>query len=91
MENPEILLSDLMATDAWIRTLSRRLVTNHNDAEDVAQDAWVRTLTARPSLQRGSQLWLFKVVRNLVVSQQRSITRRNQRERAVFRRVGTCS
>ena len=45
MNIPEVVLEDLIATDAWIRALARGLVVDNEEAKDVAQDAWVRALS----------------------------------------------
>ncbi|MBN2491108.1 MAG: sigma-70 family RNA polymerase sigma factor [Planctomycetes bacterium] len=85
MENPEILLSDLVATDAWIRTLARHLVRTDEDAQDVAQEAWVRYLAHRPHQRGPVRRWLTTVLRNLAVSRRRADSHRIEREQAAAR------
>jgi len=85
MENPEIILTDLTATDAWIKALARHLVSAEDDAEDVAQDAWVRALASPPRRAAAFKTWMREVARNLAVSVHRSSTRRGERERKAAR------
>jgi len=85
MTNPEILLADLEATDAWIRALARRLVRNEDDAEDVAQDAWVRLLSRRPDRRRPVRRWMTTIIRNLAIGRHRSEVNRRGREKDVAR------
>jgi RNA polymerase sigma-70 factor (ECF subfamily) len=85
MNNPEVLLEDLLATDAWIRALARHLVADDEDAKDVAQDAWLKALTHRPDKRGPIHRWMGKVVRNLVINRRSSDVRRTERERRVAR------
>lgn len=85
MTNPEILLADLEATDAWIRALARRLVRNEDDADDVAQDAWIRLLSQRLDRCRPIQRWMTMIIRNLAIGRHRSESSRITREQRVAR------
>lgn len=72
-------IETLLAEDAWIRRMAKRLVTDPNLADDLAQDAWVVALgsSSAGSLARP---WLGGVLRNLVRSRLRSRRRRARRE-----------
>ena len=85
MTNPEIILADLEATDAWIRALARRLVRNEDDADDVAQDAWVRLLSQRMDRRRPIRRWMTTIIRNLAIGRHRSDSSRITREQRVAR------
>src|SRR4051812_1614535 len=44
----------------------RRLVIDHDDANDVAQNAWIKAWNALPSFKAESQLytWLYRIAAN---------------------------
>ncbi|MBN2492289.1 MAG: sigma-70 family RNA polymerase sigma factor [Planctomycetes bacterium] len=82
MKNPDFPLHELLAHDAWIRALARRLVHDEPTAEDVAQDTWVAALEHPPSRPGSVRAWLARIVRNLVRMGRRSAARSAQREKA---------
>jgi len=82
MENPEVILSDLLASDAWIRMLARHLVADRNDAEDAVQDAWVAALQNPPRRPGAARSWFVKVIRRTAWTRRRSDDRRKRREQA---------
>jgi RNA polymerase sigma-70 factor (ECF subfamily) len=85
MDDPEAILSDLLASDAWIRSLAAQLVANPDDAQDAAQDAWVAALQEPPHRRGALRAWLGRVVRNLVWMRRRTDAHRKEREEAAAR------
>jgi len=83
MEDPKNILNELLANDAWIRSLARHLVTSHSDAEDVAQDAWVAALRNPPHKPGAIPGWLTRVVRRIAWTRQHTEDQRRQREQTV--------
>ncbi|QDV05891.1 ECF RNA polymerase sigma factor SigW [Planctomycetes bacterium Poly30] len=69
----------------WVRRLAERLVSSHDEAQDVVQEAWVKASTAAPAEGVPERPWLARVVRNLVHDRTRARTRREDRERDVAR------
>jgi len=88
MKDPDVLLKDLLAHDAWIRALARKLVADDHAAEDVAQDTWVQALRKPPSRSGSFQAWTRRVVQNLAFRRWRSDASRRQREEAVAKPEG---
>ncbi len=88
---PAIDLEALLAQDAWIRRLARRLVADRSAAEDLAQEAWVTALAARDEGARARALrpWMGGIVRNLWRDLARGGARRERRERAAARPEST--
>jgi len=80
MDDPETILNALLANDAWIRSLARRLVGDQADADDVAQDAWVAALRNPPERIGSVAGWIGTVVRRIARSMQRDQIRRRERE-----------
>ena len=80
MENPEVILNELLANDASVRLLARHLVAGHADADDVVQDAWVAALRNPPRQQGTVSSWFSKVVRRIAWSQRESQDRRRRTE-----------
>jgi len=85
MRNPEFVLEELLAHDAWVRSLAARLVADPDGGEDVAQDAWVAALENPPRRRSGVRSWLRRVVRSRVVTHRRSRRRRIEREHRAAR------
>lgn len=81
MNDRDPLLHELMAHDAWVRALARRLVADAHEADDVAQQAWVEALGAPPPQLPRARAWLRSVVRNAARMRGRTDARRLQRER----------
>lgn len=78
-------VTDLLAHDAWIRAIARRLVADPASADDVAQRAWMAALEQSGTERPVGRAWLRRVVGNLVRMDRRADERRRQRERAVAR------
>lgn len=81
MRNPEFVLNELLAHDAWVRSLATHLAADLHDGEDIVQDAWVAALENPPSRIRSGRSWLGSVVRNLARLRRRSAEHRDRRER----------
>ncbi len=79
------VVRDLLANDAWVRALARRLVQDEHAAEDIVQDAWVAALQHPPGRTGSFRAWLERVVRNLALTRSRSAGRRTERESAAAR------
>ncbi len=73
---------DLRAHDRFVRRLAQRLVTNADDADDVAQDAWVVALTREWPKTAAFGAWLAGIARNV------SWHRHRDRARAAARAHG---
>ena len=80
MDNPDAILSNLMANDAWVRALAQQLVTDHHAAEDAVQDAWVAALSNPPRKGGSVRSWLGRVVRNFVGLRRQADENRRNRE-----------
>ena len=79
-------LEDELAHHAeFIRVLTRRLVTDTDRADDVAQQTCLAALQARPVPGRGLKSWLGRAARHLAVRRHREETRRRSREALVAR------
>ncbi|MEM6672909.1 MAG: hypothetical protein AAF726_08690 [Planctomycetota bacterium] len=74
--DPEFLL----AQDAWLKRLARRLIRDPDLADDVAQDAWVAGLE-KERTDRASRGWLAGVLRNRERATYRAESRRRELER----------
>jgi RNA polymerase sigma-70 factor (ECF subfamily) len=85
MNNQTATLEDLLANDAWIRALARRLVADEHAAEDLVQEAWLRALEGPRDRLRRPRAWLGGVVRNLARRRNRSLTRQREHERRAAR------
>ena len=85
MEEPELVLHDLLDSDAWIRALAPQLVTDPNDAEDIVQEAWVAALQNPPERSSSIRSWLARVVRRIAGARRRSDEQRKRREQVVAR------
>ena len=75
-------LQALLEQTSWIQALARRLVTDPNLAEDLAQDTWVDALERTPDGGRPLRGWLATVMRNNLGKRRRSEANRAARERA---------
>ena len=82
MNNPDFLLKNLLANDAWIRALARRLVADEHAADDLVQDAWIAAITKPHRKSIPLRSWLGRVVRNLGAMRHRSDANRRLREQA---------
>ncbi|HEV2425331.1 MAG TPA: RNA polymerase sigma factor [Terriglobia bacterium] len=62
------------------------VVRNHADAEDVAQEAFVRAHQHRAGLRDPGHFkaWLIRTTWRLAIDRQRSVTRRDRRERTAY-------
>ena len=91
MNNTDTWIDMLLAHDAWIRGLARRLVADEHTADDLAQDAWVEAMESPPPRAGSLRGWLGQVVRNLALMHRRSGQRRQARETAAARTESTPS
>jgi RNA polymerase sigma-70 factor (ECF subfamily) len=79
MPNPATL-TELFAAHAGPLVLYARQRLDRSLAEEVVQEAFVRLMSQRME-PRNAKAWLYRTVRNEAISQHRSRTRREQRER----------
>ena len=91
MKSPDYILQDLLAHDAWIRALARRLVSEEHEAEDLAQDTWVVALVKQPRKSIPLRSWLGRVVRNIRAMRHREDAHRKQRELAASKSESSLS
>jgi RNA polymerase sigma-70 factor, ECF subfamily len=65
--------SEALEHQESLRTLSRRLVQNRSEADDLVQDAYVRALRSADGFTPGTNLraWLQTILRNLVKNRHR--------------------
>ncbi len=75
---------ELLAHADWVRMLSRALLSDPNEADDVAQDAWVAALKRPPTAGDGLRAWWARVVQSSASNRRRSEERR-KRARALSR------
>ncbi len=76
-------LGALLAEQAFVRRLARSLVTNADDADDVAQLTWMQALR-HPLRQRASaRAFLGQVTRHVASNFRRGDARRRRQEQAV--------
>ncbi len=71
---------ELLAHADWVRMLSRALLSDPNEADDVAQDAWVAALKRPPTAGDGLRAWWARVVQSSASNRRRSEQRRKDRE-----------
>jgi len=88
MSPPDIPIEDLLAHDAWIRALVRRLLRDEHAVDDAVQDTWMRALERRPRVGGRFRFWLRRVARNAALVRRRDEARRDRRERACAREEG---
>ena len=81
MKKPATPLEDLLANDAWIRSLARHLVSDEHAAEDLVQDTWLVALEREQERPNRVRAWLGGVLRNLAGKRNRDLARRNEHER----------
>jgi RNA polymerase sigma factor (sigma-70 family) len=74
---------ELLSHADWVRRLSRALLSDANEAEDVAQDAWVAALRRPPTAGDGLRGWWARVVRSTASNHRRSESRRTEREQRI--------
>lgn len=77
---------EILPHSGWIRTLTRRLLVDPNQADDVAQRALLAALENPPQRGAHPRAWLTVIARNLVRQDARSRKRRSERERKSARR-----
>jgi RNA polymerase sigma factor (sigma-70 family) len=70
----------LMTELAWTRRLARGLVSDRDEADDLAQDTIAAAIDRPPEERDGLRPWLATVARNLLSDRRRSGTRRARRE-----------
>ncbi len=85
MKDPNRLLEDLLAHDAWIRSLASRLVRDEHAAQDVVQDAWMEALEKPPRKPGPLRSWMRRVVRSFALMRHRTDAHRRQREERAAR------
>ena len=73
----------LLAHAGWVRALSRSLLRDPNQADDVEQETWVAALEYTGSTVRDDRAWLGGVFRNVVRQARRTGSRRQRRESEV--------
>jgi RNA polymerase sigma factor (sigma-70 family) len=73
-------IEHLLQETSWIRRLSRSLVADASQADDLAQETWVRALEHPPRVGESLRAWIATVMRNLVRERRRSEGRRTARE-----------
>ncbi|MFH2001631.1 MAG: sigma-70 family RNA polymerase sigma factor, partial [Planctomycetota bacterium] len=71
---------DLSQYDEFLHRISRRLVFDEHNAEDLCQEAWVALLEKVPAAQLSLYAWLAGTVRNLSRMFYRTERRRRERE-----------
>ncbi len=76
---------DLLAHAEFVRRLARRLASDDDAAEDVAQDAWLAALESPPRRTGALRAWLGRVTHSLALKRKRDEWRRSRRERASAR------
>jgi RNA polymerase sigma-70 factor (ECF subfamily) len=79
---PRPELTALLAETRWVRRLAGTLVADPHDADDLAQDACLVALARPPAGAANLRAWLRTVMRNLLLQQERSASRRQRRETA---------
>jgi RNA polymerase sigma factor (sigma-70 family) len=82
MDSSDPILTDLLAHEAWVKALARRLVADTDDADDLAQDALMAALEHPPRGLRRLRSWLGGVVRNLAARRRRDRAARRRGEAA---------
>lgn len=75
---PEALLENL----AWVRRLSRSLVSDGNVGDDLAQETWLSALETPPPADRPLRAWLGRVAHNAALQRARRESIRSRHERA---------
>ena len=81
---PTPQIEALLRQREWLRAIARCLVDDENDVDDVEQRTWLAALRS-PRQVVASRAWLRRVVRNAVVDEHRSASRRLVRETAAAR------
>lgn len=75
----------LLAHVEWVRALARRIASDADSAEDLAQEALVVALRGGPREPARFRSWIATVLRNLVRQERRGGGRREEREARVAR------
>ena len=83
MQPTPITAQDLLAHEAFVRSLARSLVAHEEDVRDLVQETWVRALSSRAHKLANPRAWLARVVRNLASDQHRRTANRRAHEGAV--------
>lgn len=80
---PEI--SSLLRHEGFVRALSRSLVRDGHDADDIEQDAWLAALRHPPADTDNADRWFARVVRNVASMRARGRARRDAHESVAAR------
>jgi len=70
----------LLAHKDFVHRLARRLVSDENQADDIAQQTWVAALENPPSITKSLRSWLSTVTRNFSRIAYRRDSKRRERE-----------
>jgi RNA polymerase sigma factor (sigma-70 family) len=73
-------IDELLAHREWLTRLARRLVADHETADDIVQETWLAALRRPPRRLRRVRAWLATVARNVVRDRGRSEATRRRRE-----------
>jgi RNA polymerase sigma-70 factor (ECF subfamily) len=76
----------LLAHRAWVRALSRSIVTDPGRADDVEQATWLTALRRPPADATGLRAWFARVVHSRARDASRDAKRRAVREELALRR-----
>ncbi len=68
LQDPVPTSEELVEFEPRMRRLARRLVTDPNDAEDLAQDGWVRALRHPPAHGQALGAWVERIVRSAAIT-----------------------
>ena len=72
--------AELLAHASFLESLSRRLVSDRNTADDVVQDTWLTVLERPPRHSINVAGWMRSVAGNLVRHDRRARSRRAEHE-----------
>ena len=72
----------LIAHEAFVRAIARRLVLDESRVDDVVQETWLAALRKSPGKGGALGAWLGAVARNLALKSRRTDARRARRESA---------
>jgi len=88
---PIALETLLLEHGDFVRRLTRELVYDPGEREDVAQEVWLAAVERRPGRDGSIRAWLARVARNVVGRNRRAAERRESRERLVARSESTAA
>jgi RNA polymerase sigma-70 factor (ECF subfamily) len=80
LSSTQISADELLAHDAFVRRLARRLARDEHQADDIVQETWLAALSQDSAVRGPLRPWLAQVVGNLAADQHRSQSRRATRE-----------